>query len=86
MILMFNNDVFTAATEGARMLADQAAKARTSVQIASLDGSNTNWTKLSQPCLLLVNRGETRRVSGLELDALILACHQDAVFSVGQQS
>jgi hypothetical protein len=79
MVIKVNDDVFTSTKEGARMLAEQASRARTSVQVASLDGT-------TQPCLLLVNRGETLRISGAELDALILACQLDAEFAVGQQS
>ena len=83
MVIRFDDDVYFSEANGSRLLAAQAAKARTSIQIASLDGTNTSWTELIEPCLLIVSRGKTIRVSGEEIDELILACQQDTEFGVG---
>ena len=84
MVIRFDDDVYFSEANGSRLLAAQAAKARTSIQIASLDGTNTSWTELIEPCLLIVSRGRTIRVSGEEIDELILACQQDTEFGVGK--
>jgi hypothetical protein len=83
MVLRFDDDVYFSDVNGGRLLATQAAKARTSIQIASMDGTNTRWTELIEPCLLIVSRSKTIRVSGKELDELILACEQDTEYAVG---
>lgn len=85
MILRYDDDLYECGEEGSRLLAAQAARARMSVQIASLDGTNSRWSSLNVPGLLLVSRGKTLRLSGAELDALIAACEQDAEFAVGDQ-
>ncbi len=41
MVLLFDDDVYTSNEDGARLLATQSEKAKTTVQIASLDGTNT---------------------------------------------
>lgn len=83
MVLLFDDDVYTSNKDGARLLARQAEKAKTTVQVASLDGSNTAWTRLNAPGLLLVSRGKTVRISGKELDDFISVCHDDGDFIVG---
>jgi hypothetical protein len=86
MVLLFDDDVYTSSKEGARLLAKQAEKAKTTVQIASMDGSNTAWTRLNAPGLLLVSRGKTVRISGQDLDDLITVCKRDGDFIVGHPS
>lgn len=86
MNLFFDDDVYTSNEDGARLLARQAEKAKATVQIASMDGSNTAWTRLNAPGLLLVSRGKTVRVSGKELDDLISVCHADGDYVVGHPS
>lgn len=86
MLLLFDDDVFTSNRDGARLLARQAENAKTTVQIASLDGTDTAWSMLNAPGLLLVNRGRTIRVSGKALDDLISACLEDREFVVGHPS
>lgn len=83
MILRFDEDVYTANADGGRLLAKQAAQAKTTIQIASLDGSNTRWTRLTEPCLLVVSRNKTVRLSGDEIDDLIAACNTDGEFAFG---
>ncbi len=83
MVLLFDDDVYTCDKHGSRLLATQAAKAKTTTQIASLDGSNPVWTPLGEPCLLLVSRGRAIHLSGEELDKVIAACNQDGDFVVG---
>jgi len=83
MILKFDDDIYTANADGGRLLAKQAAQAKTMIQIASLDGSNTRWTRLAEPCLLVVSRGKTVRLSGDEIDELIAACESDGEFAFG---
>jgi hypothetical protein len=83
MILRFDDDVFTANADGGLLLAKQAAQAKTTIQIASLDGSNTRWTRLTEPCLLVVSRGKTVRLSGDEIDELIAACNANGEFAFG---
>ncbi len=86
MMILFDDDVYTSNNDGARLLARQAEKAKTTVQIASMDGSNSAWARLNAPGLLLVSRGKTVRVSGQELDDLIAVCKQDGDFLVGHSS
>jgi len=86
MLLLFDDDVYSSNKDGARLLARQAEKAKTTVQIASMDGSNTAWTRLNAPGLLLVSRGKTVRISGKELDDLISVCQDDGDFIVGHPS
>ena len=83
MILKFDDDVYTANADGGTLLAKQAALAKTTIQIASLDGSNTRWTRLTEPCLLVVSRGKTVRLSGDEIDELITACNANGEFALG---
>ena len=83
MVLQFDDDIYTADEAGARLVATQAEKAKTTVQVASMDGSNTAWTRLNAPGLLLVSRGKTFRISGTGLDDLILACQRNVEFAVG---
>lgn len=83
MILKYDDDVYTANADGGRLLANQAAKAKTTTQIASLDGTSPAWTPLGEPCLLLVSRGRAIHLSGADLDKLISACNQDGDFVVG---
>jgi len=86
MVLQFDDDVYRSSEDGARLLAKQAEKAKTMVQITSMDGSNTAWTRLNAPGLLLVSRGKTVRISGKELDDLITVCKRDGDFIVGHSS
>ena len=86
MVLLFDDDIYTSNEDGARLLATQSEKAKTTVQIASLDGTNTAWSLLNAPGLLLVSRGKTIRVSGKELDDLISVCLGDGEFIVGHPS
>ena len=83
MILKFDEDVYTANADGGKLLAKQAALAKTTIQIASLDGSNTRWTRLNEPGLLVVSRGKTVRLSGDELDELMAACNANGEFAFG---
>ena len=83
MILTFDDDVYSANADGGRLLARQAELAKTTVQIASLDGSNSRWTRLTEPCLLVVSRGKTVRLSGDEIDDLIAACNANGEFAFG---
>ena len=83
MNLLFDGDVYSTNKDGARLLATQAAKATTSVQVASLDGSSPSWVSLTEPGLILVSRGKAIRLSGPELDALIAVCKQHGEFFVG---
>jgi len=86
MLIQFDGDVFTSNREGANLLAEQATKARSTVQIATLDGSNTTWPRQTSPCLLLVNRRQTVRYIGENLDAFIEACRHDGDIHVGATS
>lgn len=86
MILKFDDDVYTANVDGGLLLAKQAAQAKTSIQIASLDGSNTRWTRLTEPCLLVVSRNNTVRLSGDEIDDLIAACNANGEFAFGSDT
>lgn len=82
MVLLFDDDVYSSDMCGGRLLAKQAAKAKTSVQVASFDGSSPSWIPL-EPCLLLVSRGRAIRLAGEELNMLIAACEEDGDFVVG---
>lgn len=73
MEIVFEDEVFSSDDDGAHLFAEQATKAKTTVQIASLDGSSPAWIPL-EPCLLVVSRGRAIRVQGAELDNLISAC------------
>jgi len=83
MRIRFDDDVFTSNIDGTSLLAEQAAKARSTVQIASLDGSTTTLPRQMSPCLLLVNRGQTTRFTGESLEAFIEACREDGDIHVG---
>jgi hypothetical protein len=83
MNLLFDGDVYSTDEDGARLLARQAERAKTSVQIASLDGSSPSWVPLSDPCLVLVSRRKAVRLTGKELDALISVCKRHGEFFVG---
>jgi hypothetical protein len=84
MNLLFDGDVYSTNEDGACLLAKQAGKAKTSVQVASMDGSSPSWVPLTEPGLLVVSRGKAIRLSGDELDALIAVCKRHGVFCLGQ--
>ncbi len=83
MNLFFDGDVYSSTDDGVRRLARQAEKAKTSVQVASLDGSSPSWVPLTQPGLVIVSRSKGVRLCGKELDDLIAVCKRHGQFFVG---